>query len=81
VHFKSLFTRKCARTNEFGVGGLPDFDQAKAAPTVITQARIIAESWNFEAVKFTGIPDGPAFLCLNLQVVYEQFDHVYLTPL
>jgi hypothetical protein len=79
VHLEALVTQVCAGTHELGVGSFPDFDQAQATSSVIAQARIIAESGNFEAVKFTSVTDGPTFFCLNLQVVYEHLDHDYLT--
>jgi hypothetical protein len=62
VDIKSFFAGISAGTDELGFWWFSDFDQTKPAPTVIAQARIIAESGNFEAVKFTCITDGPSFL-------------------
>jgi hypothetical protein len=64
VHIEALFTRVCAGAHKLGVGGFSDLDQAQAASPVIAQTRIIAEGWDFEAIKFTSVSDGPSFLDL-----------------
>jgi hypothetical protein len=80
MNIKSLFTGIGAGADDPRIRSLPDFDQTQPTTPIIAQSGIVAERWNFEAVKFTGISDGPAFFGLNLQVVDIHFYHSTLTP-